>query len=119
MSDAFREFRELVLHNIEHCDGADLVIPEELCIELVSTSKPFIKQLSDYICTAFNNEEAFLNRFYVNLDGGPVELQECYMASIATRISIQVGTGVTMLKTIKTAEFIDWCDEMKQACQHD
>ena len=52
MNDALVNFRDLVVHNIEHCDGEDLVIPEELCIDLMTT----IIRLRDLAKPKFLNE---------------------------------------------------------------
>lgn len=70
----------------------------------------FIKQLNGYIRAAFDNEEQFLERFWGG--GGSPELLECYMASERTRIVCLVSSGDHIGDTIRTDEFIQWCEQV-------
>lgn len=66
--------------------------------------------LNIYIRKAFENEKAFLGRFWVR---DTDELSEFYMASERCRMNIMlVEHGKTMTTTIRTDEFLEWADSI-------
>ncbi len=67
--------------------------------------------LKQYIETAFENEEAFLDKFW-SQGGENVELNECYMASQRTIIHVTLYNGQHVTDTIDTDEFIAWCEAL-------
>ena len=69
--------------------------------------------LSTVICKAFDNEEDFIARFYPEYKPDRVTLDEFYMASERCRVVIKcklIGTYQLAVPTIKTADFLEWCE---------
>ena len=70
------------------------------------------KELQYYITTAFKYEAKFIIRFW-GMDTIEPELDYLYMSSERTLISITTEYGqIKTTTTIRTAEFIDWCEEV-------
>ena len=71
--------------------------------------------LARYIEGAFSDEEAFIRRFAPEVSyPDACSLEECYMASEATRIEISNMNGHKFTKTISTTDFITWIDKNKE-----
>lgn len=68
----------------------------------------FLEQLNEYIRTAFDNEQSFIERF---LPKGVEHLTACYMASGTTFIRFQ-DKGLNEFEiAIDTNDFIEWYEK--------
>ncbi len=69
-------------------------------------SKDFIKHLREAVTFAFNNEEAFIQRFFEGFD----EIQSFYMSGSICRIEFENSETVA---TISTQEYLEWMEEIQ------
>jgi hypothetical protein len=69
-------------------------------------SKEFIKQLREAVAFAFNNEEAFIQRFFKGFD----EIQSFYMSGSICRIEFENSETAA---TISTQEYLEWMEEIQ------
>ena len=74
----------------------------------------FTNKLGDYIRFMYKNEEEFIKKFFPNKL--TAEVLEFYMASTRCKIIMQIASPAHIEQihtTVRTAEFIDWCDDNK------
>ena len=71
-----------------------------------------IQYLNKNISLVYNDEERFIEKFqsYLNIDA--FEIISVYMASERVCITYLAGDYATIVTTIPTNEFLDWCEEV-------
>lgn len=79
---------------------------------LEQRNKEFLETLGEKEYILFENEELFTRRFFSHLDN--IEIINFCMTTTRCRFVIMLETGQSIIDTISTTEFLEWCDSMTE-----
>ena len=77
-----------------------------------SLNKQFLETLGEKEYILFENEKSFILRFFSHLDN--IEIINFCMTTTRCRFVIMLETGQSIIDTIPTIDFLEWCESVKR-----